>query len=498
MNKMYQGCSKDTTTAAAPIFTDKELKKIAKDYFDGKLKKGEIHPDIWAKVVERLKEGLDTGFGKLDPKDDDLKDLHEALTNNVAVFAAFKNHQQAKELHSLLLDEEGKQRSFANFLKEAKKVDETYNQLWLESEFNYATRAARSAKQWKEFERTQDLYPNLEYMASRAGTPRESHKDFYGIVLPVSDPFWESMLPPNGWGCKCSVRKSRGDVTEGNFEPVDQIPGIPGNAGKAKQLFDSKHPYVQNTTKTDKKSVQKQLKGLQESIFKGEVKTKEDLQDVMNNWLNQDNSRIKPKVIKLDFERKRSNNGSTDRCGNIWLSKSRMELCAGGFENIRKGKKTTFEQEDAISTLWHEVVHNKNNVQFRNITSLQRMTMELGNEYVARKTVDVFIQELGGEMQNKELRTNRFSTGYNTMVNNFDVLVKAAKCDESKVLEGVSKVNSEIPYSNQATGIQQVLYENQKTKMNKTEMNKHLRATQQYSEDGFKKYMKDNGLLIEE
>jgi len=35
------------------------------------------------------------------------------------------------------------------------------------------------AEKWKQFEATQYLYPNLEYMPSTAAEPRESHK---GVV----------------------------------------------------------------------------------------------------------------------------------------------------------------------------------------------------------------------------------------------------------------------------------------------------------------------------
>ena len=36
--------------------------------------------------------------------------------------------------------------------------------------------------------------------------PRHQHKAWDGLVLARDDPFWQSHFPPNGWGCKCSVR----------------------------------------------------------------------------------------------------------------------------------------------------------------------------------------------------------------------------------------------------------------------------------------------------
>jgi len=36
--------------------------------------------------------------------------------------------------------------------------------------------------------------------------PREEHLAWDGLVLAADDPFWDTHYPPNGWGCKCTVR----------------------------------------------------------------------------------------------------------------------------------------------------------------------------------------------------------------------------------------------------------------------------------------------------
>ncbi len=35
--------------------------------------------------------------------------------------------------------------------------------------------------------------------------PRPEHLGWDGLVLPKTDPFWQTHYPPNGWGCKCTV-----------------------------------------------------------------------------------------------------------------------------------------------------------------------------------------------------------------------------------------------------------------------------------------------------
>lgn len=65
---------------------------------------------------------------------------------------------------------------------------------------------AYAAGQWERIQRNKKLFPYLKYIPSDAAEPREAHKPFYNIVLPVDDPFWSTHFPPNGWGCKCNVR----------------------------------------------------------------------------------------------------------------------------------------------------------------------------------------------------------------------------------------------------------------------------------------------------
>ena len=262
INEYYMnGHSCGNQITAKVEFNTRTFDKAIKDYFDGKMEAGDIHHKLWEATYRSIGDGILEGGGKIKYNTDDILLINE-LKTNAAVFAAFKNHSQGKALVDLLLDENGKKRSWTDFRKAASKINDQYNTQWLEAEYNYAIRAARSAVQWKEFERTKDLYPNLEYMRSRSANPRESHKEFYGIIKPIDDPIWDKMLPPNGWGCKCSVRKSKGEVSGKDIEPADQIPGIPGNAGKVAQVFSPEHPMVQGVTKDERGDIKSQLRGM--------------------------------------------------------------------------------------------------------------------------------------------------------------------------------------------------------------------------------------------
>lgn len=67
-------------------------------------------------------------------------------------------------------------------------------------------RTAHAAGQWERIQANKAHQPYLKYIGSDAGEPREAHKRFYGMILPVDDPFWATHMPPNGWGCRCRVR----------------------------------------------------------------------------------------------------------------------------------------------------------------------------------------------------------------------------------------------------------------------------------------------------
>ena len=68
-------------------------------------------------------------------------------------------------------------------------------------------RSARAAGQWERIQRTKAGLPYILYFRTTAQEPRPEHLAWAGLILPVDDPFWATHFPPNGWGCKCSVRQ---------------------------------------------------------------------------------------------------------------------------------------------------------------------------------------------------------------------------------------------------------------------------------------------------
>lgn len=67
-------------------------------------------------------------------------------------------------------------------------------------------RTARMAGRWQQIQRVKDRRPYLQYLTVGDERVRPQHRTWDGTVLPVDDIWWTTHYPPNGWGCRCTVR----------------------------------------------------------------------------------------------------------------------------------------------------------------------------------------------------------------------------------------------------------------------------------------------------
>ena len=201
-----------------------------------------------------LQQGIDKAFDEPEFGKKNAEFINE-FKRNAAVFSAFKNHQQTKEIAALIIDEEGNMRSFRKFKKLALEISKDYNENWLRTEFNTAVKAARSAVNYRKMLETKDLYPNLEYVRTTAVHPRELHLDWVGTVLPIDHKWWDTHYPPSDWNCSCSVKQTDKDVTDVP-EPGGEKPTFKNNPGKSAEFVKiDKTTYYEETKKSDRKVV---------------------------------------------------------------------------------------------------------------------------------------------------------------------------------------------------------------------------------------------------
>lgn len=200
-----------------------------------------------------LQHGVDISLSRDDVDENFVKQFKE----NTAVFAAFKNHQQTREITALLYDDKGKIVPFYKFKKEAFKLSEKYNIQWLQTEYNTAVRAARMAANIKKYEKMSHLYPNLEYMQTRAAVMRLSHFEYVGTILPINHPAWAWLLPPSDWNCDCWVRQTDKEPTKAPVMPSNiNLLFVNNPATTAEFLNIKQSPYYKHTEKVQRQNVE--------------------------------------------------------------------------------------------------------------------------------------------------------------------------------------------------------------------------------------------------
>jgi SPP1 gp7 family putative phage head morphogenesis protein len=75
----------------------------------------------------------------------------------------------------------------------------------LDTIFSTNMQTAYAAQAWQEIEEQADLAPYLIYDAVDDLRTREAHRQWDRRTLPVTDPWWRTHYPPNGFSCRCGV-----------------------------------------------------------------------------------------------------------------------------------------------------------------------------------------------------------------------------------------------------------------------------------------------------
>lgn len=89
-------------------------------------------------------------------------------------------------------------------------------------------RTAYQAGRYQQMQQVTETRPYWLYKHNDlVETPREQHLAWDGMVLRHDDPFWDTHYPPNGWGCRCSVRTlAESDLKRLGKTAPDQAPPL--------------------------------------------------------------------------------------------------------------------------------------------------------------------------------------------------------------------------------------------------------------------------------
>ena len=168
--------------------------------------------DIGILASDEAQDFINSHAGVLDSSFEQVKmtpKMRERLTRSNYIFSGIKAFHEMNEAFPSLVDENtGERKPFERFLNDVRKIDEKYNAGYLHSEYNFVAASATMAAKWEQFAEDGDRY-YLQYRTAHDDKVRPEHAALDGVTLPMSDPFWETYYPPNGWNCRCTVVQVR-------------------------------------------------------------------------------------------------------------------------------------------------------------------------------------------------------------------------------------------------------------------------------------------------
>lgn len=219
--------------------------------FSGAMLAEEPVLNLIEKTTEYLSKGIERGIEVSRPSELMARKLREST----GVFSGFKTFHEMKEAAGMLLDEEGNIKPFERYLKDVQTINDTYNHNYLRSEYDFAVASSEMAARWEDIADDGDGRYLLQYRAMGDEKVRQNHQRLDGVTLPVSDSFWDSYYPPNGWGCRCTVVKVRAknnpetdseqamtagaEATEGKYSEMFRF-----NPGRQKSVFPAHNSYT--------------------------------------------------------------------------------------------------------------------------------------------------------------------------------------------------------------------------------------------------------------
>lgn len=174
--------------------------------------------------------------------------LRENLKKNVWKFSVAKNYQDCIRLSNLLMDDDGKLRSWSEFKKEAQKVVGDSNR-YLQTEYNTIVAAAQMARLWEEIQRDKHIFPFVQFDVVMDGRTSEVCSPLDKVIMSVDDPMLLIYFPPNHFNCRTTVRKLRNGIPTKNISYPDIPEAFKNNVGVNGEIFTNENTYIANTPK---------------------------------------------------------------------------------------------------------------------------------------------------------------------------------------------------------------------------------------------------------
>lgn len=179
----------------------------------------------------RFGEAIDYLKGKLPESTLAWDDLAGPVHGKVFAVAGATNVDLVADIQKALADALQKGTTITQFRKDfdatVQKYGWTYRgeRGWRTSViFDTNMRTAHMAGRWQQLQANKARRPFLQYRTAGDARVRPQHRMWNGLIYPIDHSFWQTHYPPNGWGCRCTVRAySQSDLDDGNLGVSDDV-----------------------------------------------------------------------------------------------------------------------------------------------------------------------------------------------------------------------------------------------------------------------------------
>jgi SPP1 gp7 family putative phage head morphogenesis protein len=185
------------------------LERFLPKLYSGVWSMEQLIPELYFHTAGVLLKAYEEGYEKrFFSPDWTLKDteLLSRVQNNLFAFSGAKCYAEMLELRDAVY-QDGRRLPFNDYRRKALKINARYNVTYLEVERQAVLSAGAAGSRWVDIQESRDTHPYLTYVTAGDEDVREEHRKLSGITLSVDDPFWLQYYPPNGWRCRCYVRK---------------------------------------------------------------------------------------------------------------------------------------------------------------------------------------------------------------------------------------------------------------------------------------------------
>jgi hypothetical protein len=249
---------------------------LKNDFFDkmwqNQVRKNTLHEGMHHLFQSRLMKMAQAGYEKnfQNPADKAEWLTFQNVRKNAREFAAAKQQRIIREIEAAKKDKHGNVRTKAEWEANAKSILNRHER-YSKTEDDAAFKSANAIRDWKDYQLSADLYPNLKYNAVNDDLVRDTHLALDNAIYPLNSDFWKKFYPPNGWHCRCTVTQTDQAPNEidPSFEPQD---GFDFNAGIEEKLFSDSHPYFSEVREHDLKAIYDQATYFDAKVARTEAK----------------------------------------------------------------------------------------------------------------------------------------------------------------------------------------------------------------------------------